>query len=127
MLRRRVSRPPAAAGSLTIESLGVRVNLARWTPFRERAFRWDTGAAKTAHPYKAALGMSDPAPNPAPRWSVIIPAYNEEDFLGETVTSIKAQTVTNATLILVDNKSTDGTAAVMEEIAASSPERTVKS
>lgn len=79
-----------------------------------------------AHPYKAALGMSNPAPSPLPRWSVIIPAYNEEDFLGETVASVKAQTMANATLILVDNKSTDATLGVMEEIAASSPERTVK-
>ena len=59
------------------------------------------------------------------RWSVIIPAYNEEDFLSETVASIKAQTVANATLILVDNKSTDGTRKVMEEIASSSPEREI--
>lgn len=69
--------------------------------------------------------MNEPAPNSAPRWSVIIPAYNEEAFLEKTAAAIKAQIVSDATLILVNNLSTDGTADVMEEIKAASPERNV--
>lgn len=69
--------------------------------------------------------MNEPARTPAPRWSVVIPAYNEEAFLEKTVAAIKAQTAADATLILVDNKSTDGTRRVMDAIKAASPERNV--
>ena len=69
--------------------------------------------------------MTEPAPTPAPRWSVIVPAYNEEAFLEQTVEAIKAQTAADATLILVDNKSTDGTRRVMDAIKTASPERSV--
>jgi glycosyltransferase involved in cell wall biosynthesis len=44
-------------------------------------------------------------------WSVIIPFYNEVDFLADTLTSLAAQTRTFR-LILVDNGSTDGSAAL---------------
>ena len=41
------------------------------------------------------------------RWSIVIPVYNEADFLPETLGSIVAQT-TAFDLIIVDNGSTDG-------------------
>ncbi len=41
------------------------------------------------------------------RWSIVIPVYNEADFLPQTLTSIIAQT-TAFDLIIVDNGSTDG-------------------
>ena len=41
------------------------------------------------------------------RWSIVIPVYNEADFLPQTLTSIIAQT-TAFHLIIVDNGSTDG-------------------
>lgn len=41
------------------------------------------------------------------RWSIVIPVYNEADFLPQTLTSIIAQT-TAVDLIIVDNGSTDG-------------------
>jgi glycosyltransferase involved in cell wall biosynthesis len=44
-------------------------------------------------------------------WSVIIPFFNERDFLGDTVASLAAQT-RRFKLILVDNGSTDGSAKV---------------
>src|SRR5262245_7900666 len=48
-------------------------------------------------------------------YSVIIPAYNEEKFLPDTLTSIReamAQMSLRSELIVVDNNSTDSTASV---------------
>lgn len=45
-------------------------------------------------------------------WSVIIPYYNEEDFLGATLASLAGQDVRPFQLILVDNASTDRSADI---------------
>lgn len=42
-----------------------------------------------------------------PRWSVVIPVYNERDFLPQTLLSLAAQTAAFR-LIVVDNGSSDG-------------------
>ena len=52
-----------------------------------------------------------------PRWSVVIPVYNERDFLPLTLLSLAAQTVPFR-LIVVDNGSTDGCIAEARRIAA---------
>jgi len=44
--------------------------------------------------------------------TVIIPAYNEAGFVGDTIRSLLAQTVPPREIILVDDGSTDGTADV---------------
>ena len=49
---------------------------------------------------------ADDAANP--RWSVVIPYYNEAGFLPATVQTLLAQTLRPFDLILVDNASTDG-------------------
>lgn len=41
------------------------------------------------------------------RWSVVVPVYNEKDFLPETLRSLAAQVV-DFELVIVDNGSTDG-------------------
>lgn len=46
--------------------------------------------------------------------SVIIPAYNHERFVGAAVSSVLAQTFRNLELIVIDDGSTDGTAAVVQ-------------
>ena len=46
------------------------------------------------------------------RISLIIPAYNEERYLGRCLDAIAAQTVRAFEVIVVDNNSTDGTAKV---------------
>jgi biofilm PGA synthesis N-glycosyltransferase PgaC len=48
-------------------------------------------------------------PHPADRLTVIIPAYNEADSVGDTVRSVLAQTTPPARVIVVDDCSTDGT------------------
>ena len=46
-----------------------------------------------------------------PDWTILIPFFNERDYLGETIASIAAQTIT-ARVILVDNGSTDRSADI---------------
>ena len=48
--------------------------------------------------------------------SVVIPAYNSEGFLAETVDSVYAQTVQPAEVIVVNDGSTDGTEPVLRQL-----------
>ncbi|WP_443750139.1 glycosyltransferase [Asticcacaulis solisilvae] len=56
-----------------------------------------------------------------PRISIIIPAFNAERTLGETLDSVIAQTLTDWEAIVVDDGSGDGTRALAEAIAAREP------
>lgn len=49
---------------------------------------------------------------------VITPAHNEQDFIERTLESMVAQTVLPIKWVIVDDGSTDGTAAVVERFAA---------
>ena len=49
-----------------------------------------------------------------PRLSIIIPAYNAEAYLPQCLDSILAQKYQNCEVIVVDDGSTDGTAALLE-------------
>jgi len=49
--------------------------------------------------------------------SVIIPAYNVENFIGEAVASVAAQTWPVDEILVVDDGSTDGTAAWLKDMA----------
>ena len=53
-----------------------------------------------------------------PLVSVVIPARNEEHAIGRTVRAFLAQTYRDLEIIVVDDQSSDRTAAVVEEIAA---------
>lgn len=52
-----------------------------------------------------------------PAVSVIIPAYNCEEYLEEAVSSVLDQTFEDLELIIIDDCSTDGTQALMERLA----------
>ena len=56
--------------------------------------------------------------------SVIIPAYNAEKYIGEAIESALNQTRPAAEIIVVDDGSTDGTAAVAEKFG--SPVRLIR-
>jgi glycosyltransferase involved in cell wall biosynthesis len=53
----------------------------------------------------------------APLW-VIVPAYNEAARIGDTLRALAAQTDTDFTLLVVDNGSTDDTAALARSMGA---------
>ena len=53
-----------------------------------------------------------------PRVSVITPAHNSEAFLGEALRSVEAQTYGDWEVVVADDASTDGTAAVAESFGA---------
>ena len=49
--------------------------------------------------------------------SIILPTHNGEKFIGESIDSCLAQTYSNFELIIIDDASTDGTSAVINEYA----------
>ncbi len=61
--------------------------------------------------------------NPAeyPSISVVIPVYNAEKFLEETVESVQRQTLPGIEIVLVNDGSTDGSLAVCRRIADKDP------
>lgn len=63
-------------------------------------------------------GMTTPAPDRAPRVSVLVAAYNAERFLARTLHSALAQTFTDFEILVVDDGSSDGTAALVRDLMA---------
>ncbi len=58
-------------------------------------------------------------PEGAPRVSVIVPARNEDEHIRETLTQLLALDYSNYEIIAVNDRSTDPTGQVMNEVAAS--------
>ena len=58
---------------------------------------------------KPATSACPEGSGPAPRVSVVIPAYNRQHFVGLTIESVLAQTLERWELIVYDDGSTDGT------------------
>lgn len=56
-----------------------------------------------------------------PAISVVLPVYNSLHFIHAAISSILQQTFPNFELILIDDGSTDGTEAIVREIAAQDP------
>ena len=53
--------------------------------------------------------------------SVVIPAHNAAETLGAQLDAVCAQAAPDAEIIVVDNASTDGTAALVDARAATDP------
>ena len=49
--------------------------------------------------------------------SIIIPTFNSEKFIAETIQSIQAQTYTNWEVIIVDDGSSDKTVSIISKLA----------
>ena len=65
---------------------------------------------------------SDPARR-SPTVSIIVPAYNEESIIGQCLAAALDQTVPAHEIIVVDNRSTDGTTRIVSEIMRQHPGR----
>lgn len=52
-----------------------------------------------------------------PLISIIIPSYNRENLISEALDSVMEQTYTNWECIIIDDRSTDGTNAILKEYA----------
>lgn len=60
-------------------------------------------------------------PGVMPSWTVVLPFYNEIGFLALTIMSLIAQSLWGFDLVLVDNGSTDGSAALALQLLAMCP------
>lgn len=62
----------------------------------------------------AAASSVSPAQGTGPLWTVLLPFFNERDFIVDTVASLASQT-RPVKLVLIDNGSTDGGATIAKE------------
>lgn len=53
------------------------------------------------------------------RVSVLLPVYNVEAYVAEALASIQSQTLSDIEIVVVDDRSTDGTLRIVEQIASS--------
>lgn len=56
-----------------------------------------------------------------PKITIVTPAYNAEEFLGEAIESVQMQSFKNYEHIIVDDGSTDGTAMLIKQYAERDP------
>ena len=64
-------------------------------------------------------------PDPSPKLTVIIPCYNEKQFLASVIDRVEQSAVDNLEIILVDDCSTDGTREMIRDSLASRVDRVI--
>ena len=57
----------------------------------------------------------------APKAAVVIPCYNAQHTIANTIRSVQDQTISDWELVVIDDGSSDGSAQVVQEIAAQDP------
>lgn len=55
--------------------------------------------------------------NNEPEFSIIVPTFNSVSMVGENIKSILSQSITNLEVIIVDNRSTDGTLELLNSLS----------
>ena len=75
------------------------------------------GAWKVVRSVPLAARIDAPAPRTWPRVSVIVPACNEADSIEQAMRSRLLEEYPDAEYILVDDRSTDGTGAIIDALA----------
>lgn len=81
---------------------------------RRHLSRWLSMMAGADQSFASLPALSEIADS-VPRFSIIVPAYNVERFLGECLDSVLEQTCSDYEVIIVDDGSTDGSAEVAQE------------
>jgi cellulose synthase/poly-beta-1,6-N-acetylglucosamine synthase-like glycosyltransferase len=66
------------------------------------------------------VSQNPASPNDEPRISIIVPARNEEESIRETLRQLLVLDYSNYEIIAVNDRSTDNTGLIMDEVAASS-------
>lgn len=82
----------------------------------ESRYTWAKAIEGYLPVYEAAVARHA-AYKASPRFSVVVPAYNLEKYLPETLDSVKAQTATDWECIIVDDASPDGSWKVAKKYA----------
>ena len=92
----------------------------RWSPIVPRI---TISGQHTIETFAARLGAAafDPGGADAPLVTAVVPAYNAEKTIDETLKSVRAQTYRNLEILVVDDGSTDGTPALVEAHASADP------
>jgi glycosyltransferase involved in cell wall biosynthesis len=72
-------------------------------------------------PSRSFLASETCEPSSDPLVSVVIPAYNAENWIGQTLESAAAQSLREIEILVVDDGSADGTAALAENFARRDP------
>jgi FkbM family methyltransferase len=93
-----------AGDRLAVETV---IGVANPGPHHEVSLRWE--------------GEPAPAVDPDPRVSVVIPCFNLGAHLEEAVRSVLAQDMTDLEVVVVDDGSTDASAAIADALAAHDP------
>jgi glycosyltransferase involved in cell wall biosynthesis/cytochrome c-type biogenesis protein CcmH/NrfG len=88
----------------------------------DTALRLDPGLAMARQAMRTGVGETRRVLPDAPLVSVIIPCYNFEQYLGECIDSVIAQTYLNLEAIIVDDGSIDNSNAVARELVAKYPD-----
>ncbi len=79
---------------------------------------WVYFAAYISHSYRRSPRLEASAIGQAPPVDIIVPARDEEQFIGRCLDSMLAQDHPNYKIIVVDDSSTDRTARIVREYAA---------
>ena len=96
--------------------LGIYVGLIVIWPIRHLVLTWAFRRLDYLTPRSPRWTLPDP-----PRVTAIIPAKDEADVLAECLRSVQAQGYPNLDILIVDDRSTDGTLAIARSIAESDP------
>jgi len=64
-----------------------------------------------------SLGSDSPSLNAAPKISIVLPVYNVEKYLRQCLDSVVNQTMSDIQIICVNDGSTDGSRAILQEYA----------
>lgn len=115
MKNRAGTRPDESTAALaTAYERGSRIDIGQYDDFPNNACHQDV-----------PLHLREPNP-PAPAVSVIIPCYQQAEFLVEAVDSVIAQTMSDWEIVIVNDGSTDATAETAQRLVEQHPDHRIR-